>query len=138
MYYPCSENKGADQLHGYREADLRLCFRICKKPVFSRRGSNCPIISMVKHRLTACLLRIDILYHINNLCLVFRLDLSKINWTIILSYFYSIISIHVSWPQSIYFIADMPIGQDVLFLFLKANLRNRRCYLIRHPLNSRH
>ena len=34
-YYPCSENKGADQLRGYREADLRLCFRICKKPVFS-------------------------------------------------------------------------------------------------------
>ena len=31
--------KGADQLHGNREADLRLCFRICKKPVFSRRGS---------------------------------------------------------------------------------------------------
>ena len=24
---------------GHREADLRLCFRICKKPVFSRRGS---------------------------------------------------------------------------------------------------
>ena len=24
-----SENKGADQLRGYREADLRLCFRIC-------------------------------------------------------------------------------------------------------------
>ena len=35
LYYLCSENKGADQLHGYREADLRLCFRICKKPVFS-------------------------------------------------------------------------------------------------------
>ena len=34
FYYPCSENKGADQLRGYREADLRLCFRICKKPVF--------------------------------------------------------------------------------------------------------
>ena len=33
-------NKGADQLRGYREADLRLCFRICKKPVFSQRGSN--------------------------------------------------------------------------------------------------
>ena len=30
MYYPCSENKVADQLHGYREADLRLCFRVCK------------------------------------------------------------------------------------------------------------
>ena len=39
LYYPCSENKGADQLCGYREADLRLCFRICKNPVFSRRGS---------------------------------------------------------------------------------------------------
>ena len=31
LYYLCSENKGADQLCGYREADLRLCFRICKK-----------------------------------------------------------------------------------------------------------
>ena len=40
MYYPCSENKGADQFRGYPEADLRLCFRICKKPVFSQRGSN--------------------------------------------------------------------------------------------------
>ena len=39
LYYLCSENKGADQLRVYREADLRLCFRICKKPVFSRRGS---------------------------------------------------------------------------------------------------
>ena len=39
LYYPCSENKGADQLRGYREDDLCLCFRICKKPVFSRRGS---------------------------------------------------------------------------------------------------
>ena len=35
LYYPCSENKGADQLCGYREADLRLCFRIYKNPVFS-------------------------------------------------------------------------------------------------------
>ena len=26
LYYPSSENKGADQLRGYREADLRLCF----------------------------------------------------------------------------------------------------------------
>ena len=41
MYYSCSENKGADQLRGYREADLRLCFRICKNPLFSRRGSYC-------------------------------------------------------------------------------------------------
>ena len=35
LNYPCSENKGADQFHGYREADLRLCFCICKKLVFS-------------------------------------------------------------------------------------------------------
>ena len=34
LYYPSSENKGADQLRGYREADLRLCFRICKLLVF--------------------------------------------------------------------------------------------------------
>ena len=39
LHYPCNENKGADQLRGHREADLRLCFRICKKPVFSRCGS---------------------------------------------------------------------------------------------------
>ena len=30
LHYPCSEDKGADQLRGYREVDLRLCFRICK------------------------------------------------------------------------------------------------------------
>ena len=35
LYYPCSENKDADQLRGYRVADLRLCFRIYKHPVFS-------------------------------------------------------------------------------------------------------
>ena len=36
LYYPCSENKGADQLGGYREADLRLCFRICKNPLYDQ------------------------------------------------------------------------------------------------------
>ena len=35
LYYLCSENKGADQLRGYREADLRLCFF-----AYIRRGSN--------------------------------------------------------------------------------------------------
>ena len=44
MYYPCSENKDADQLRGYREADLRLCFRPCKLLVFSRTGSNDTIL----------------------------------------------------------------------------------------------
>ena len=35
LYYPCSENKGADQLRSYCEADLRLRFRIGKILVFS-------------------------------------------------------------------------------------------------------
>ena len=39
LYYPCSENKGTDQLRSYCEADLRLCFRLCKLLVFSCRGS---------------------------------------------------------------------------------------------------
>ena len=42
LFYPYRENKGADQLRCNREADLsdlRLCFRIYKKPVFSRCGS---------------------------------------------------------------------------------------------------
>ena len=39
LYYPSSENKGADQLRGYREADLRLCFRLCRLFVFPRGDS---------------------------------------------------------------------------------------------------
>ena len=35
LNYSCNENKGADQLRGYREADQRLCFCIWKTPVFS-------------------------------------------------------------------------------------------------------
>ena len=35
LHYPCSGNKGADQLRSYCAADLRLCFCIYKKPVFS-------------------------------------------------------------------------------------------------------
>ena len=34
LYFPSSENKGADQLRGYREADLRLSFRILQKAGF--------------------------------------------------------------------------------------------------------
>ena len=48
MYYPCSENKDADQLRGYREADLRLCFRPCKLLVFSRTGSFCNSLKFEK------------------------------------------------------------------------------------------
>ena len=36
LYCLCSEGKGADQLRGDREANLRLCSRICKKQIFSR------------------------------------------------------------------------------------------------------
>ena len=35
LHYLFSENKGADQLRGNHEANLRLCFRICKTLVFS-------------------------------------------------------------------------------------------------------
>ena len=31
LHYACGENKGSDQHRGNREADLRLCFRTCKK-----------------------------------------------------------------------------------------------------------
>ena len=39
LNYPSSENKDADQLRGYREADLRPCFRKCRLLVFRRGGS---------------------------------------------------------------------------------------------------
>ena len=35
MYYLCSKNKGANQMHsGYLASDLGLYFRICKKACF--------------------------------------------------------------------------------------------------------
>ena len=41
LYYPCSGNKGADQLCSYcTAADLRLCFRIGNNPIFTRCGST--------------------------------------------------------------------------------------------------
>ena len=43
LYYLFGENKDADQLRGYREADLRLCCRICEIPVFSQRSSHVAI-----------------------------------------------------------------------------------------------
>ena len=46
LNYPCSENKGADQLRGYREADLRLCFLLCRLLVFPCGGSY---INMIRH-----------------------------------------------------------------------------------------
>ena len=40
LYYLCSENKGADQLRSYCEADLRLCFRLCRLLGFPCGCSN--------------------------------------------------------------------------------------------------
>ena len=48
LYYPSGKNKGADQLRGPREADLRLCFRICKKQVFSRCGLYATVYSLLR------------------------------------------------------------------------------------------
>ena len=39
LYHPWIENKGADQLRSYCEADLRLCFRLCRLLVFPCGGS---------------------------------------------------------------------------------------------------
>ena len=38
LYYPCSKNKGPDQLRGDREPDLSLCFRICRSLLLSWCG----------------------------------------------------------------------------------------------------
>ena len=40
LYYPSGENKGADHLRSYCEADLRICFRLCRLLVFPCGGSN--------------------------------------------------------------------------------------------------
>ena len=52
-----SENKGANQLRSYCEADLRLCFRIGKNPVFSRCGS------VVRYRVLRLLLDFSFTYY---------------------------------------------------------------------------
>ena len=40
----------ANQLRGYREADLRLCFHIRKNPVFSRCGSFDDLLDLSLYR----------------------------------------------------------------------------------------
>ena len=53
-----SENKGADQLRGYREADLRLCFDLCRLLVFPLGGSNHIILQNYKmKKLRYCIMR---------------------------------------------------------------------------------
>ena len=43
LYFQSSENKGADQLRSCREADLRLCFCLCKLLVFSIEAAQISI-----------------------------------------------------------------------------------------------
>ena len=47
MYYPSSENKGADHEFGYREADLRLCFFAYADCWFSHEAAQ--IINSLGH-----------------------------------------------------------------------------------------
>ena len=54
LFYPSSENKGADQLRGYREADLRLCFRLCRLLVFPWVGSYLIRITHARASVSAC------------------------------------------------------------------------------------
>ena len=54
MYYPCSENKGANQLRGYRKADLRLCFCICRLLVFPCGGSYIKGRTVIKFLILGC------------------------------------------------------------------------------------
>ena len=49
LYYLCSENKGADQLRGHRETDLRLCVRICKSQFSHNEAHICPCLHMSSH-----------------------------------------------------------------------------------------
>ena len=51
LYYPSSENKGADQLRSYREADLRLCFRLDKLLVFPCGGSFITTLNHINHEI---------------------------------------------------------------------------------------
>ena len=54
LYYPCSENKGADQLRGNREADLRLCFLHMQKAGFltTRLKYASPVLLSICNTLT--------------------------------------------------------------------------------------
>ena len=55
LYYPRSENKGADQLRGCREADLRLCCRICRLLVFPGGSFPCHTFDRDKRAISSLL-----------------------------------------------------------------------------------
>ena len=74
FYYPSSENKGTDQLRGFCEADLCLCFHICKTLVFSWRGSN--HWSETRHLITVKFSKIG------NVLVIFSAVLIRLNFTL--------------------------------------------------------
>ena len=61
LYYPCSENKGSDQLRSNCEADLRLCFRLFRLLVFPCSGSfikvidTIPVMNLVINTIKCCI-----------------------------------------------------------------------------------
>ena len=62
LYYPSSENKGADQLRSYCEADLRLCFRLGRLLVFP-----CGCSFLINTEITALfLIKTHHYFHFNN------------------------------------------------------------------------
>ena len=76
MYYSSSENKGADQLRGYREADLRLCFRLCRLLVFPWGGSyvdivDWPLYTLMYNYICCSINYVDSQYGLNRLLLTF-------------------------------------------------------------------
>ena len=62
LYYPYSENKGADQFCSYCKADLRLCFRLCKLLVFPCGSSHSNAEQKVKDCLLASIIAIQYYY----------------------------------------------------------------------------
>ena len=75
LYYPCSENKGADQLRSWCEVDLRLCFRLCRLLVFSCTAHfvNFQIVIQCVY----CMRYIAILFHFSPFLCVFYILFSN-------------------------------------------------------------
>ena len=75
LYYPSSENKGADQLRSYCEADLRLSFRLCRLFVVPCGGSLMFVLLSFLPKVTGEFLEfLELCFcHCSSVCL-YRLD----------------------------------------------------------------
>ena len=75
LFYLCSENKGADQLRSYCEADLRLCFRLCRLLVFPCTGSFSIKCTLFTHLNSSSIIMLVMqLFTCSLLCLVWRIS----------------------------------------------------------------